>query len=478
MTWPYRTRRISQRPQREKRRDVFKEVRFPRSSYGSRTERYRFVTYQADSFTTVPGGVTTWSTNEYPEVISGTHSREGTSLPNWKDKIKRGEDATTDFDGSKQFVKVGYGDVWNEAWNNLAKNQINRYTTKGFRFLPENWGDMSPMWIPSELKTDADALALQYLYKRIREEQTQMQGMVFLGELRETLRMLKSPAKALRAGIDDYLNTLSLRAKGISRGPTRKRKKETQKSFEKRKKSFDQARAKKLNKVLADTWLEYSFGWKPLIHDIEDALKAYSRLTETDRWSTFTATATKEHEHAISYYQSAWGQVPIDGFRRKVNGYSRRYRVTLKFKPSTDYSPGERKRELFGIQFKEFVPTLWEVLPWSFLFDYFANIGEVLEASVTNTGDFVWGVRTDRDYTSVFRTEYVNSERIRLQDPLLYRGSGGTLGKQEQTWRRVWRRRITSIPFPSLRVDLPGKPQQWLNMAALAVSKRKFIPFK
>lgn len=305
-----------------------------------------------------------------------------------------------------------------------------------------------------------------------------MQGLVFLGELRETIRMIRSPAKALRAEVDRYLDDLTKKSKGIPVFNGRKRKKETRKSFEKRKKSFDQARAKKLNKALADTWLEWSFGVKPLIKDVEDGLKAYSRLTEKQRWSTFTATATKEYQHPLQYYQSAWGQVPLDGLRTKVNGYSRRYRVTLRYKAESDYSPGERKRELFGLTLKEFVPTLWEVLPWSFLADYFANIGEVLEASVTDTSNFIWGVRTDRDYTTVSRKEWVPSDRIKQEAGQLYRGSGGTVGNQEQSWKRIYRRRITSVPFPSFRLEVPGKPQQWLNMAALAVSKRKFFPFK
>jgi hypothetical protein len=45
---------------------------------------------------------------------------------------------------------------------------------------------------------------------------------------------------------------------------------------------------------------------------------------------------------------------------------------------------------LFGFTPSEFVPTAWELMPWSFLVDYFTNIGDILTSSVTDTSSVRW----------------------------------------------------------------------------------------
>jgi hypothetical protein len=45
----------------------------------------------------------------------------------------------------------------------------------------------------------------------------------------------------------------------------------------------------------------------------------------------------------------------------------------------------ERIVELSGFDLKAFIPTVWEVIPYSFLVDYFVNIGDMLEAATTDT---------------------------------------------------------------------------------------------
>jgi len=65
------------------------------------------------------------------------------------------------------------------------------------------------------------------------------------------------------------------------------------------------------------------------------------------------------------------------------------YRGAVKLVPYADQA-GSALRTHFGFDWQTAVLTAWEIIPYSFLVDYFINIGDILEASLFNQTNLAW----------------------------------------------------------------------------------------
>jgi hypothetical protein len=46
--------------------------------------------------------------------------------------------------------------------------------------------------------------------------------------------------------------------------------------------------------------------------------------------------------------------------------------------------------EAFGLNWRNFFPTIYELAPWSFFIDYFSNLNEIINALAFNTSSLSW----------------------------------------------------------------------------------------
>lgn len=396
-------------------------------------------------------------------------SRSGTTLPGWKKIIQNGGNATTIFNGLIRQCTVKqeftHRAVWYSSPNVLSVEELS-----GFPYW-YNLGFGNPS------ATDPIALeqASKFFLRRLQQVRQQMQGGIFSGEIRETLRMLSRPARALREGIPKYLDSLAKRRAGGMRKSTARSK-----AWRERE---DRKRADQLKKIAGDTWLEYSFGWKPLISDIDDAIKAIGRLNENKFVQKLSAKGSNE----VVNYDSGTNEYPIaDQFVTWINvhqhiktDYQCQIRGAVRVSSTT--SKATANRELFGFSWEQFVPTLWELLPWSFLVDYFTNIGDILEAAAVNTADLAWTSRTQRAQSVAFASATISNKtspnvsaslnpgHVERFARVISRDAGGPVIPQFR-WS-----------IPSLLNDLPtggsSLNTQWINMAALSSKLTRLIPF-
>jgi hypothetical protein len=221
-------------------------------------------------------------------------------------------------------------------------------------------------------------------------------ALVSLAEAHKTAVMLTSTVNRLTEAITALrqANLLKFaRAIGI-RISTRQRKR-----FNRRKREYwdpnipilrDPARASAVERFAASTWLEYSYGWKPLLGDV------YSS-------SVALAAVMVKHSNAIRTC-SARGQANVSKvIETPVRNWVLRNSVnrSVSVKMSVSYKIDEgavNPINVFGLQNPYIVA--WELVPFSFVADWFIPIGNALQnLTATNGLTFVGG------YTVTKRTD-------------------------------------------------------------------------
>lgn len=316
------------------------------------------------------------------------------------------------------------------------------------------WG-----WIPAtDLYSDpalgegeARNRALIAFRKHARAVISEFSSPIFLGELRETIKMIRSPAKGLRDIADSYLRDVKSQKK---RSP------------------------KQWKKNLSSTWLEYAFGWTPLISDIQSGYKAYHNLvTKHENEQVLVSGFGIEEEEVTNpaVGSNSFGRIRYNhsllvkdkAFVKFRGMVVRRVDATLR-----------EKLARIGFNAEEFLPTVWELLPWSFLIDYFTNIGDVIEASAFNVSALSWSTQTTVKTRTWVRTTWPDESWMRKVTP----GPKYFVSFSGEPTRAVLERRIVNradnaaIGIPSLSWELPGKPAQWANMTALFAQANSIHP--
>jgi len=328
----------------------------------------------------------------------------------------------------------------------------------------KNTGDYfnQPYYAPYNKSTAWEDGVLQkanvVFLKRLREADHSFQGGVFFGEIVPTLRMLTRPFSSLRNRILDYSKSVRGRTAGMKDGP-------------------------KLRKVLGDTWLEFSFGWRPLLMDVKDASLALIQIYANLRKTKVKANAEKE-ESTTKLQNDLY---PLNNIMYKVyTDESFRFSVKLygKLNPLPNAESGigllDRLVKKSGFDLASFIPTVWELIPYSFLIDYFVNVGEVLEAYNTDTSVLSWMSKVEKRQSNVTERAEINSTYMAaLHAPTDQWGPTSTYwltgngGAAENEWFQLIRWSHEPITYPGLRFDTGLSSTQFANIGALLAGSRK-----
>jgi hypothetical protein len=127
------------------------------------------------------------------------------------------------------------------------------------------------------------------------------------------------------------------------------------------------------SKSLANNWLELQYGWKPLLADIRYSIFALGKLALNDRTvGTSRASATYEKsDGAVTWVNNV--QKPVVGSwyirTTTTTKFAIRYRVSNPLRAFMSQSG-----------FTNPVSLAWELLPFSFVVDWFYPIGSYLES--------------------------------------------------------------------------------------------------
>lgn len=399
--------------------------------------------------------------------LTSTQTRSQPTDWNYRWRMRNHLNATTNLVGTKYRVRQsGSNNFISLHWT--GKAGTDGLWHPGYYWELRGWVPqmMNPPPDPGLLSlanADRDA-KLQYL-KQVRKNYESFQGLTFLGELGETIHMLRHPLSALGEGLSDYLRTVKKRG---NRTP-----------------------ASSLNRMITGTWLEKVYGWAPLIGDIQnigqaidDHLNRYDdsfervvgygeEVFEPGSWQYFEPTQTG----------SSWILTQKERDLKKVivRYYGQAFRAALQ---SSDLVTMTQN---LGLGLNAFVPTVWELIPYSFVADYFTNTGNLIDAITTNTSGVKW---TSRDYVKIgaketafdsFRrnTNYMPDSVVR--DLSMVAKVSNSIVERRYV-ERSWLSAPPTVGLSDFQWKIPGVGStKWINLAALAaqqISTQNFLQKK
>lgn len=217
--------------------------------------------------------------------------------------------------------------------------------------------------------------------------------------------------------------------------------------------------AKNPTRSFTDNWLAYQYGWKPLLKTVWD-LADYAQTTYTHR-------RVKARARRVNMYSNNVGPTSSHPGYRYTTRASYRAEIGAIYKVLD-----QRLFDTTRLTSLNPLSLAWEILPYSFVVDWFYDIGgylNSLEKSLVNGLQLLNGYRTDtykRETSGEYYGTYNNTYRTNYH-------------RIEARWsvRRTGLQRsvLTSFPrpaIPQVRVDL-GVPQL---LSAVGLFAQQYLP--
>lgn len=377
----------------------------------------------------------------YTNVFDGQKNR------NWREQVRNNLLASTPFTGSytKWKFRPGFVDAYGVSLNANVKSPTGVMLTSGAIGLNI---PILPDWaVPTVALYDSTTYnrALLRYYAKLRKEITACQGSVFIAELGKTLQMIKHPAQLLRKELSHVLTKA---------GRLRKIRKRKIRVAE-----------------MSNLWLQHQYGVRPLLADIEQG----NRALEDTLGKTFLDPLYVKRVSAFENLKIHYGPSDVDHLNSNGGIGAFTYTNQLNYGCEVKFTgavvirkePHMRVLQRFGISYADVVPTAWELIPWSFLIDYFTDIGQVLSAWSFPRSQVGWSQQTIRYFYEVEQTKFRPSSPstiYRVFDP-------GILSARRTLLVRT--PHYDELPLPRVNLHVPGSGSlRWLNIAALYEARK------
>lgn len=355
-----------------------------------------------------------------------TNYRLGDDRPNFAQIIKDGGNATNDLHGVLYSGKVDPGFVVGQC-TACGPDAQTVYST--FCGLGITWDNDDDVIFPPDLQDESKAIARSRAWSKISEIQRgSFNGYVFLGEFAQTARMLTNPLKESIKLTRDLLKV----------------------------------KGKASIKDFGDLWLQYRFGILPFISDMSEISKLLSEQTEERVRERFRFYGKASKSITEKYESSS------PGFIATAHGYTDKIydaETIIRFGMQTnliDSTSTLQSRALSTLDLTKVLPAAWELVPWSFLIDYFVNIGDIVatvsESSSVLSYNVESNIKTVTKRTTVkdWVSAWPEGFEIISQTP-----------KTVTVKRREVHRKGGTLEIPPLTFTLPGSDVRLKNIAAL-----------
>lgn len=274
------------------------------------------------------------TTNSYGK---GSELRVTNTNPNWKVQLAKRIDATTPYFIERHTVIPGRVEAetfQRQSWYTIRADHSS--TVLGS--------------IPTSFTLTDNLLASQasaVMKRKLRSSIGQVNGIVPVVELREMRGMLRSTVKSATTLVSTLLDIR--RTKGRSAG-----------------------------RYASDVWLNFSFGIAPTIGAIQEVSESINKyMTRKDRVLKEFAFAKTDWKTG-TYYS---GTGPFGCYLRSYGDFqwSRSCKLTASFVYQLKSANSYGLSDQLGFTKENIVPAIWELVPYSWLIDYFTTAGSYFE---------------------------------------------------------------------------------------------------
>lgn len=397
----------------------------------------------------------------------------------WKAIIRNGGNATTQLSVSRSLIEYSpmsasstechynIGSVSDPDTGEILGFYRNDQVTNNLCDLYGGYNVLGASPAPFADIVEADSRALDSFYGNLRNAQTLEQGGTFVAEIHQTIHGIRHPADALVKFLKSHISLLSKRKTAIKRAIGRGDI-NTAKRIAGIKHYHNPDSA--IASMVSNSWLEAQYHWLPTISDIQDSAKAVASLqnrppTKRVRGGYKDSTSGDLSEAIISC-----GSLAIHcSTMNKLEADVRYYGAVKLIVPDGLANNFGAAVQALGLGFSNFIPTLYNIIPYSFVVDYFSNLGSVIDALSFPLSDVAWASKTSltRDIT----LSGLNFHTTKPDDELTasYTGSASP-GKYVKTFENIARTslQVGDLGVPSLELKIPGIDKKWLNLSALA----------
>lgn len=375
--------------------------------------------------------------------------KDGVSVPRYREAIASMTSATSAYSVKGKDVE----------WSNVTFSATTEHPSskRVIVYLHEGYGlNNRPIHSALPLEGSVKGAAVAKFFSKLADAISRFKGLVFAGELRESLDTIGNNLTRLMKLLSGLW--------GLLRGTRKQLRRALRKAKSRSRRRNLIAAAEKR----ASSWyLEFTFGVQPLIEDIESLYGAFCKeRAEVER---IHARWTEKGE-TRSFSTAAFCSSRILMDRTDTNRTVVRSTCTGAIKHVIPERPNslEGTAEALGITIQQVIPSIWELTPFSFLVDYFVNIGDLLNTAVYgNTSLYyscqstllkseveVWcsNARKAPDTYLTYKTTDINASSVRISLP---------------NWH--FRREPLSPLNAAINFHIPYNGKQWVNMVALFV---------
>jgi hypothetical protein len=226
---------------------------------------------------------------------------------------------------------------------------------------------------------------------------------------------------------------------------------------------------RRLAEDISGAYLAWKFGWDPLVKDTRALL---SDLKE-DYFDVVRLESVGKGVGA----SSSWEAIHSLGICTWKSTYVQKHTASVTYLGEVKmrrYGVGGLMERL-GLSPRNFVPTIYNLLPWTYMIDYFTNLGDIVSAIGCDPAAIAWCCRTTRQELTTVVTSGVDLE---LSSGLKMHPGYPIVDPQITTWKSKTVNRVSTIPtrIPSFHLKLPSFQSEagrtrWTNIAAVLAAK-------
>jgi hypothetical protein len=379
----------------------------------------------------------------------GTNTFTGDYNPRWRDQVRNLVNATTICNG--EIVSPDPAVFTSTTWN-LVQSQYVRPGVPSHIISGQTDGYVNGLSLPDFVVVPLDVRArvrnraIAKWISACQKIQSTFEAGQDLGEYKETLNGVHRPLNSLKQSILSYFDVLK-KARSKYRGPG-------------------------LRKVLTDTYLEFHFGWQPLAADVADAIADIGRY----RFPVYPVNVSA-HEDYFGFGGShtvSGGYEPWTLWAKYRE--TRRFSVRIKGIVKSGASNGQVSRsQSLQLTPENWLPTAWDLLPYSWMADYFINVGDIIKACCFPYSTVAWGCVTERGHNERSYAPIDFRDPVESPIPGYYylTKERSCISTSSKTYRTLLNRfPLDSLYLlPTVSFQIPQSKWAYANMAAVMLQR-------